>query len=180
MNLVSTQGDAKALAAIRADPSQQPPGDEASVAAAAHHRARRRRLLVNVARLAVLVVIVGGWQLFTEWKIVDPFFFGQPSGIVLKLKDWVENGTAYIHKLAHRESAKPLSAGTTLSAALFERVIDVDNVDLVDFGTGNDAYKSDWMEVDRQRFRIDCLDPKQPRAWPALAKRLLARKPSAR
>lgn len=95
MNLVSTQGDAKALAAIRADLSQQPPGDEASVAAAAHHRARRRRLLVNVARLAVLVVIVGGWQLFTEWKIVDPFFFGQPSGIVLKLKDWVENGTAY-------------------------------------------------------------------------------------
>jgi NitT/TauT family transport system permease protein len=95
VNLVSTQGDAKALAAIRADLSQQPTGDEASVAAAALHRARRRRLLVNVARLAVLVVIVGGWQLFTEWKIVDPFFFGQPSGIVLKLKDWVENGTAY-------------------------------------------------------------------------------------
>ncbi|WP_338142042.1 GNAT family N-acetyltransferase [Tsuneonella rigui] len=92
----------------------------------------------------------------------------------------VENGTAYIHKLAHRESAKPLSAGTTLSAALFERVIDVDRVDLVDFGTGNDAYKRDWMEVDRPRYRIDCLDPKQPRAWPALAKRLLARKPSAR
>jgi hypothetical protein len=92
----------------------------------------------------------------------------------------VENGTAYIHKLAHRESAKPLSAGTTLSAALFERVIDIDRVDLVDFGTGNDAYKRDWMEVDRPRYRIDCLDPKQPRAWPALAKRLLARKPSAR
>ncbi len=92
----------------------------------------------------------------------------------------VENGTAYIHKLAHRESAKPLSAGTTLSAALFERVIDVDRVDLVDFGTGNDTYKRDWMEVDRARYRIDCLDPKQPRAWPALAKRLLARKPSAR
>jgi CelD/BcsL family acetyltransferase involved in cellulose biosynthesis len=92
----------------------------------------------------------------------------------------VENGTAYIHKLAHRESAKPLSAGTTLSAALFERVIDVDRVDLVDFGTGNDAYKRDWMEMDRPRYRIDCLDPKQPRAWPPLAKRLLARKPSAR
>jgi NitT/TauT family transport system permease protein len=95
MNLVSTQGDAKALAAIGADLRQQTPGDEASVAAAARQRARRRRLLVNAARLAVLVVIVGGWQLFTQWKIVDPFFFGQPSGIVLKLKDWVENGTAY-------------------------------------------------------------------------------------
>ena len=95
MNLVSTQGDAAALATIGANLRQQPPGDEASLAAAAGRRARRRRLLVNVARLAVLVVVVGGWQLFTQWKIVDPFFFGQPSGIVLKLKDWVEHGTAY-------------------------------------------------------------------------------------
>ncbi|MGX7952669.1 GNAT family N-acetyltransferase [Tsuneonella sp. HG249] len=83
----------------------------------------------------------------------------------------VESGTAYIHKLAHREIAKPLSAGTTLSAALFERVIDVDRVELVDFGTGNDPYKRDWMELDRPRYRIDCLDPRQPKAWPSLVKR---------
>jgi hypothetical protein len=85
----------------------------------------------------------------------------------------VENGVAYIHKLAHRESAKPLSAGTTLSAALFERVIDDDRVELVDFGTGNDAYKRDWMELDRPRYRIDALDPRQPSAWPALGKRAI-------
>ena len=43
-------------------------------------------------------------------------------GAVIAAQFWtVENGVAYIHKLAHRESAKPLSAGTTLSAALFER-----------------------------------------------------------
>lgn len=89
----------------------------------------------------------------------------------------VENGIAYIHKLAHRESAKPLSAGTTLTAALFERAIDEDKVDLIDFGTGNDAYKADWMEEVRARFCIDALDPLQPRAWPALAKRALARSP---
>ena len=86
----------------------------------------------------------------------------------------VENGIAYIHKLAHRESSKPLSAGATLSAALFKRVIDIDKVDLIDFGTGNDRYKRDWMELDRPRYRIDCLDPWQPKAWPALAKRVLA------
>ncbi len=87
----------------------------------------------------------------------------------------VENKTAYIHKLAHRESARHLSAGSILTAALFERVIDTDRVDLIDFGTGNDPYKLDWMEHDRRRYRIDCLDPRQPRAWPALAKRALAR-----
>ena len=83
----------------------------------------------------------------------------------------VENGVAYIHKLAHLEARKDLSAGTTLTAALFEHVIDTDGVSLIDFGTGDDAYKRDWMEIDRPRYRIDCLDPRQPRAWPALAKR---------
>ncbi len=95
------------------------------------------------------------------------------GGAAVAAQFWtVERGVAYIHKLAHRESARPLSAGTTLSAALFERVIDVDKVDLVDFGTGDDGYKRDWMELDRPRYRIDCLDPRQPRSWPALGKRL--------
>ena len=87
----------------------------------------------------------------------------------------VEGGTAYIHKLAHLEARKELSAGTTLTAALFEHTIDRDRVALIDFGTGDDAYKADWMELVRPRYRLDCLDSRQPRAWPALAKRALRR-----
>ena len=82
----------------------------------------------------------------------------------------VENGTAFIHKLAYLESARKLSAGTTLSAALFERVIDTDRVELVDFGTGDQSYKSDWMNAVRPRYRIDCFDMKNPRAWADLAR----------
>lgn len=85
----------------------------------------------------------------------------------------VENGTAFIHKLAHLESHKQLSAGTTLSAAMFTYAIDRDQVDLIDFGTGDQSYKADWMEDVRVRYIIDCLDPRQLRAWPALAKRAL-------
>ena len=93
------------------------------------------------------------------------------DGVPVAAQFWtVENGTAYIHKLAHIEAATPLSAGTTLSAALFEYVIDTDGVELVDFGTGSDAYKRDWMEQVRPRFRLICLDWRQPRAWPAIAK----------
>ena len=66
--------------------------DEAAITAAARHRARRRRVLVNLARALTLVVVVGGWQLFTDWKIVDPFFFGQPSAIWTQLVDWFEHG----------------------------------------------------------------------------------------
>lgn len=96
---------------------------------------------------------------------------GRADGVPVAAQFWtVENGTAYIHKLAHIEAATPLSAGTTLSAALFEYVIDTDGVELVDFGTGSDAYKRDWMEQVRPRFRLTCLDWRQPRAWPAIAK----------
>ncbi len=98
------------------------------------------------------------------------------DGLAVAAQCWtVENSIAYIHKLAHLESHKPLSAGTTLSAALFAHVIDIDRVSLVDFGTGDQSYKADWMEAARPRFRIDCLDPAQPKSWAPLAKRLLRR-----
>lgn len=87
----------------------------------------------------------------------------------------VEQGTAFIHKLAHIEAAKPLSPGTTLTAALLEQVIDRDKVDLVDFGTGDDPYKRDWMEQVRPRYRIEALRPGWPGSWPAIARKALRR-----
>lgn len=77
----------------------------------------------------------------------------------------VEADRAFIHKLAYLESAKNLSAGTTLSAALFEHVIDIDRVREVDFGTGDQRYKADWMNAVRPRYRIDCLNLRSPQGW---------------
>ncbi|MCP9629173.1 ABC transporter permease [Rhodopseudomonas palustris] len=57
-------------------------------------RMRRRARLVLALRLAVLVVLVAGWELGVRFGLIDPFFFGQPSGIVLKLIDWTQNGTS--------------------------------------------------------------------------------------
>lgn len=85
----------------------------------------------------------------------------------------VEANTAFIHKLAHTEASKPLSPGTTLSAALFEQVIDRDKVELVDFGTGNDGYKRDWMELIRPRYRVEAFRPLWPGNWPLIAKAAL-------
>jgi NitT/TauT family transport system permease protein len=76
-------------------PVALPASDEASIAAAARRRVRDRKIKVWAARALTLVIIVGGWQLFTAQKIVDPFFFGQPTGIVSQLKDWVQHGTEY-------------------------------------------------------------------------------------
>ncbi|HWE33214.1 MAG TPA: ABC transporter permease [Solirubrobacteraceae bacterium] len=68
---------------------------ELEIAAADRRRRRRRRAVVWAARVGMFVVIFGGWQLFTDAKIVDPFFWGKPSGIVSQLKDWVDNGTQF-------------------------------------------------------------------------------------
>ena len=96
------------------------------------------------------------------------------DGVPVAAQFWtVEHGTAFIHKLAHTEESKPLSPGTTLSAALFEHVIDRDGVDLVDFGTGNDGYKRDWMEAIRPRYRLEVVRPLWPGNWPIIARHCL-------
>jgi NitT/TauT family transport system permease protein len=73
----------------------QDAADEAAITAGVRNRARRRRILIWVARAATLVIVIGGWQLFTSLKIVDPFFWGQPTGIARQLNDWVRHGTQY-------------------------------------------------------------------------------------
>ncbi len=55
---------------------------------------RRRRIVVNTMRILLLVVIIGGWELTTRVGIVDPFFWGRPSGILAQLVTWVTQGTA--------------------------------------------------------------------------------------
>ncbi len=87
----------------------------------------------------------------------------------------VEGGIAYIHKLAYAEDAKALSPGSVLSAAMFEHIIDRDGVQMIDFGTGDDPYKRDWMEQQRPRYRLDMFNPANPRCWAALAKAELRR-----
>ncbi len=94
-----------------------------------------------------------------------------PSSPAIAAQMWtVEGGTAFIHKLAHRETAKALSPGSVLSAAMFHHVIDIDRIDLVDFGTGDDPYKRDWMEAARTRYRLRMFRPLDIRNWAILVR----------
>lgn len=47
----------------------------------AHSSRRRRTASVWLGRLALIVIILGGWQLATNAGIIDKFFYGQPTGI---------------------------------------------------------------------------------------------------
>jgi sulfonate transport system permease protein len=68
---------------------------EAPLVEQARRRRRQRRALVWFARALTLFLILGGWELFANLKFIDPFFFGQPSGIYNQLVKWVQDGTAY-------------------------------------------------------------------------------------
>jgi NitT/TauT family transport system permease protein len=68
---------------------------ESTIADSARRRRRRRTTLVWIARALTLFLVLGGWELFADKHVIDPFFYGQPSGIYRQIKDWVEHGTAF-------------------------------------------------------------------------------------
>jgi len=75
---------------------------------------------------------------------------------------FVLRGKASIFRLAYDEAWKPYSPGSILTSFLMEYVIDTDKVDEIDFLTGNDAYKQDWMSDRRERFALSCVKSVKP------------------
>lgn len=55
---------------------------------------RRRRYTIIGLRLAVLIVVLGGWELSARLKWIDPFFYSQPSLIWAQIVEWVNEGTS--------------------------------------------------------------------------------------
>lgn len=67
---------------------------------------------------------------------------------------FVHHQTAYIFKLSYDNVYRTESFGTILMEALFNHVINQDKVTTVDFLTGDDKYKADWMTTSRPLFGI--------------------------
>lgn len=73
---------------------------------------------------------------------------------------WLIHGKkAVIYKLAYVEQHAEHSAGTLLSAFLFRHVLDVDHVEEVDYLSGDDLYKRDWVTQRRERWGIVAYNP---------------------
>ena len=67
---------------------------------------------------------------------------------------FVMDGTAYIFKLAYDERFVDLSIGSILTNTLMKHVIDCDRVRVVDYLSGDDSYKRDWMSHRRERWGL--------------------------
>lgn len=76
---------------------------------------------------------------------------------------WIVAGkTAAIYKMAYDERFAKQSVGTVLTSLLMEHVIEVDKVDVVDYLTGDDNYKRDWMSERRERWGILAFNRRTP------------------
>lgn len=64
---------------------------ESTVAQAA---LKRRKYLIIALRLAVLVIVLGGWELSARMKWIDPFFYSMPSMIWNQIVEWLRDGTS--------------------------------------------------------------------------------------
>ncbi|HET7763750.1 MAG TPA: GNAT family N-acetyltransferase [Burkholderiales bacterium] len=81
----------------------------------------------------------------------------------------VAAGIAAIYKLAYDERHAKLSAGSILTAHLMQQAIDVDKVHEVDYLTGDDSYKKDWMSDRRERWGVIAFNLRTPRGMLAAA-----------
>ena len=67
---------------------------------------------------------------------------------------FVLHAKANIYRLVFNEQWKSYSPGSILTEFLMRHVIDIDKVTEIDFLTGNENYKQDWMTIRRERFGI--------------------------
>ncbi len=87
---------------------------------------------------------------------------------------WIVNrGIAYIYKLAYIPEYSKYSVGTILSAHIFQFVIEKDGVTTIDYLTGNDKYKQDWMSDCRKLYGICAYNKKTLVGWLYIAKKML-------
>lgn len=84
---------------------------------------------------------------------------GEPAAAQIWI---VYQGIASIYKLAYDERFSKTSVGSILTTNLMRYAMDVDHVREVDYLTGDDSYKRDWMSDRRERWGIMAYNLRTP------------------
>ena len=71
----------------------RPGTSDAEIEASALKAIRRRNTLVRFWQIAILVFVIGMWELSSNMQWIDPFFYSSPSGVLQRLYEWATEGT---------------------------------------------------------------------------------------
>jgi NitT/TauT family transport system permease protein len=70
---------------------------------------------ITISQVALLAVVLGGWQAGVALKLVDPFFFSRPSDILGRILEWGTSGVLWGHlAVTLQESLLGLVLGAVL------------------------------------------------------------------
>ena len=134
-------------------------GDEAPQAMSDYYTIYRNSWKANEQSVDFLDDTVAGFSSAGWTRLAILYIKGQPAAAQL----WfVHHGKANIFRLVYDEAWKQYSTGSILTRYLMEYVLDTDKVDEIDFLTGNDAYKQDWMSERKERFVVGCVKSVMP------------------
>jgi len=90
---------------------------------------------------------------------------------------WLHHRTkSMIYKLAYDQAFERFSPGSILTAAMLRNAIDIDHATEVDYLSGDDAYKREWMSHRRSRIGIVAFDPATPRGLIGAARHFSAKR----
>lgn len=82
---------------------------------------------------------------------------------------------SFIFKLAYDPAAARCSPGTVLTAAMMEHAMEHDHAIEIDYLSGDDTYKQDWMSKRRERRGLIAFDPATPKGLLAGMRHFAAR-----
>lgn len=57
------------------------------------HKILMHRIRIHSLQIAIAIGLIVSWQVLTDHNVLDPFFFGKPSGVWHQLVVWFQNGT---------------------------------------------------------------------------------------
>lgn len=58
---------------------------------------RRKSVLINLARVGLLVAVLGIWELLADLKVIDAFITSSPSRVAITIADLYADGTLFTH-----------------------------------------------------------------------------------
>ena len=91
-------------------------------------RKKRKAVLINVARIGILLLLIGLWELCAQFNVIDPFITSSPSRIIKTIGDLYSGGSLFYH------------IGITLMETLIGFIIAA----VLGYGIAVLLYMSDW------------------------------------